>query len=411
MWNVNNSYLCCWNEKLITSSNQRMNNKLLFIILLFVALLSACNHPYTNDGKQVRYYYADEFGFGSVKVDADPQTFEDLGDSYGRDAKHVFIEGKLVEGADGATFKYLGELYGVDANHVWHYDTIMSTADPKSFRVHNEYLTEDTADYYWYGRAVHVVDKQSFVILNDKNGFAPIWAKDKYNAYCMGYAPVPLADYESFHTINDAMWMSGDYAVDKYRVYFQDYIVEGADPQTFREVDFYVGQDKNCVYYKWKATTVRDYRKLAQVGIYYFTDGKQIYNKKLEEFSGVDPTTFRVLADNQGDCIWYVDRDHVWWYDRIVEGADVSTISPVYLYSYFTGKKERVGGVSHDYAKDAYHVFCRDSLMEGADPASFEIIDFNDNSSWTIFDKNCIYSSNPSKRLQKYLEQKYGKKR
>ena len=202
MWNVNNSYLCCWNEKLITSSNQRMNNKLLFIILLFVALLSACNHPYTNDGKQVRYYYADEFGFGSVKVDADPQTFEDLGDSYGRDAKHVFIEGKLVEGADGATFKYLGELYGVDANHVWHYDTIMSTADPKSFRVHNEYLTEDTADYYWYGRAVHVVDKQSFVILNDKNGFAPIWAKDKYNAYCMGYAPVPLADYESFHNFS-----------------------------------------------------------------------------------------------------------------------------------------------------------------------------------------------------------------
>jgi len=388
-----------------------MKNKLWkWALLFFVVLLSACNHPYTNDGKQVRYNFVDEGnGFVSLKVDADPQTFEDLGEGYGRDAQHVFIEGKLVEGADGATFKYLGELYGVDANHVWHYDTIMSTADPKSFRVHNYHLTEDTADFYWCGRAVHVVDKLSFVTLGDNDAYDTRWAKDKYNAYCMGYAPVPLADNESFHTIKGARWMSGDYAADKYRVYFQGHIVEGADPQTFREVDYQVGQDKDRVYYEWKASTVRDYRKLTRVGNYYFTDGKQIYNRKLEEFSEADPTTFRVLID-QGDCVWYTDGDHVWWYDQIVEEADAATFSPVYLYSYFTGKKERVGGSSHDYGKDAYHVFCRDSLMEGADPASFEIIDFNDTCSWTIFDKNRIYSSNASKRLQKYLKQKYGKK-
>ena len=386
------------------------NKQWKWALLICVVLLTAC-HGYKNDGKQVRYEYWNEgFGFGSVKVDADPQTFEDLGDSYGRDAKHVFIEGKLVEGADGATFKYLGKRYGVDANHVWHNDTIMSTADPKTFRVHSELLAEDTTDYYWYGRAVRVVDKQSFVILGDIDDFDTRWAKDKYNAYCMGYAPVPLADNESFHTIKGARWMSGDYAADKYRVYFQDHIVEGADPQTFREVEFYVGQDKNRVYHKWKASTVRDYRKLTRVGNYFFTDGKQIYNRNMEEFSEVDPTTFRVLADNQGDCVWYTDGDHIWWYDQIVEEADAATFSPVYLYSYFTGKKERVGGSSYAYGKDAYHVFCRDSLMEGADPASFEIIDFNDTCSWTIFDKNRIYSSNPSERLQKYLKQKYGKK-
>lgn len=386
------------------------NKQWKWALLICVVLLTAC-HGYKNDGKQVRYEYWNEgFGFGSVKVDADPQTFEDLGDSYGRDAKHVFIEGKLVEGADGATFKYLGKRYGVDANHVWHNDTIMSTADPKTFRVHSELLAEDTTDYYWYGRAVRVVDKQSFVILGDIDDFDTRWAKDKCNAYCMGYAPVPLADYESFHTIKGARWMSGDYAADKYRVYFQDHIVEGADPQTFREVEFYVGQDKNRVYHKWEASTVRDYRKLTRVGNYFFTDGKQIYNRNMEEFSEADPTTFRVLADNQGDCVWYTDGDHIWWYDQIVEEADAATFSPVYLYSYFTGKKERVGGSSYTYGKDAYHVFCRDSLMEGADPASFEIIDFNDTCSWTIFDKNRIYSSNPSERLQKYLKQKYGKK-
>ena len=50
------------------------------------------------------------------------------------------------------------------------------------------------------------------------------------------------------------------------------------------------------------------------------------------------------------------------------------------------------------------HVFYKDSIIPGADPASFEIIDFD--GSWTIFDKNRIYEGVNSKELQEYLKSK-----
>lgn len=42
-------------------------------------------------------------------------------------------------------------------------------------------------------------------------------------------------------------------------------------------------------------------------------------------------------------------------------------------------------------------------------PNSFEIIDFPDAESWTIFDKNRIYSGNKTPQLQEYLIKMYGK--
>ncbi len=373
------------------------------LIALISMVLTSCEVGYKNDGKQVTWHSWDEgSGHRVFVVDADPSTFEDLGDGYARDAQHAFLEGDIIKGADGKTFKYLEKRYAIDANHVFHYDTIMSSGDPQSFKVYSWNLTEDKKDFYWCGKAIHVADKKTFVVLGDQDDWKTRWAKDKFNAYCMGYAPVPLADYESFHPIKNG-YLSGYYAADKYRVYYQDHVVEGADPESFTEIDFEVGQDKHRVFYEWKATKIKDFKQLSQIG-YYFTDGHHIYTHDLNEFEAVDPKTFRQIEGSN----WYADKDHVWWENKMVKEADVLTIQPVYSYSFSYGEKTR-GFVDYNYGKDKKHVFYQDSIIPGADPATFEKIDFHNGKSWTVFDKNRIYEGKDSKELKNYLRDKYGR--
>ena len=364
-----------------------------------VMILSSCEmgSGYRNDGKQVTWHSYDEGSGHRVSVvDADPSTFEDLGEGYGRDAQHAFLNGNIIKGADGKTFKSLEKRYAIDANHVFHYDTIMIVADLKSFKVHGWFLTEDEKDFYWNGHAVHVADKKTFVILGDENAWDTRWAKDKENAYCMGYAPVPLADYESFHPIKNG-FLSGYYAADKYRVYYQDHVVEGADPKSFTEIELGIGQDRNRVYTGWKATEIKDYNQLSQIGDFY-SDGMHIYTSELVIFEAADPETFRQIEESS----WYVDKNHVWYNGGLVKDADKSTIQPVRYGNFYNGEKQL--SACSSYGKDKSHVFYKDSIIPGADPASFEIIDFD--GSWTIFDKNRIYEGVNSKELQEYLKSK-----
>lgn len=372
------------------------------IVILFTLILFSCESGYKNDGKKVTYYWWNEgSGHGSKVIDADPATFEDLGDDYARDAHHAFREGEIIEGADGATFRYLGKCYAVDANHVFCYDTIMSTADPKTFKVHSYYFTEDAKDYYWCGHAIHVADRNSFVFLGNIDDYLETtWAKDRINGYFLrGSKPVPLADYESFHSIEHNEVTSGAYAADKVNVYYKDRVVEGADPATFREVEFYVGQDKYRTYYEGNPMNVKDFSKLVHVGEMY-TDGRQVYDYQMRVFKDADASTFRQLGRN-----WYVDRQHVWWRTNLVKEADVNTFEPVYCCSFYDGKLDRLIA-DFNYGKDAYHVFYRDSIIVGSDPRTFEKIDFRDGNSWTVFDKKHIYEGVNSESLKKYLKGK-----
>lgn len=62
-----------------------------------------------------------------------------------------------------------------------------------------------------------------------------------------------------------------------------------------------------------------------------------------------------------------------------------------------------------NYGKDNKHVFWNDSIIQGADPGSFEKMTFPDGDSWTVFDRNRIYEGKDSPKLREYLKKKYGK--
>lgn len=60
--------------------------------------------------------------------------------------------------------------------------------------------------------------------------------------------------------------------------------VPGADPATFKEVDFYIGQDKHRAYNKGIPTQIKDYSKLTEVGRLMYSDGTNIYDSHLISF-------------------------------------------------------------------------------------------------------------------------------
>lgn len=106
-------------------------------------------------------------------------------------------------------------------------------------------------------------DKSSFVLLGKDNDWQTQWAKDQYNGYFLPGGSISGIDYETFHPApKTSTNHSGNYAVDKNRVYFENKVVTNADPGSFKEVDWNIGQDKFRVYKGERPTQLKDYNSL-----------------------------------------------------------------------------------------------------------------------------------------------------
>lgn len=290
----------------------------------------------------------------------------------------------------------LTKSYAADNTHVYVSGELIEKAHPATFKVHSYYFAEDANDFYWDGKALNVRDKSTFKILGSSDSWETHWAKDKYNGYYLAGGVITDIDYETFHPIEaKTPDQSGDYAADKHKVFFRDKEVPGADPATFKEVDFYIGQDKHRAYNKGIPTQIKDYSKLTEVGRLMYSDGTNIYDSHFNILPKADVATFEHISDN-----WYKDKSHVWWSSKLVAGANPETFQPV-----------PAGGFGGDfnYGKDDKHVFWNDSIIQGADPGSFEKMTFPDGDSWTVFDRNRIYEGKDSPKLREYLKKKYGK--
>uniref|UniRef100_UPI00261B57A3 DKNYY domain-containing protein n=1 Tax=Muribaculum intestinale TaxID=1796646 RepID=UPI00261B57A3 len=122
--------------------------KMLLPLTVFISfIVTSCTVGYKNDGKEVTWHTWNEgSGHNSYKVDADPNTFEELDDDYGRDKKHAFYRGDIIKGADGSSFRVIGKWYAADNLHVYVDGELVENADPASFKVHSYRLTEDKND-------------------------------------------------------------------------------------------------------------------------------------------------------------------------------------------------------------------------------------------------------------------------
>jgi len=374
-------------------------------IIMILMFLASCSVGYKNDGKEVTWHTWNEgSGHNSWKVNADPESFEVLDDDYGRDKIHAFYRGEIIKGADGGSFRAIGKWYAADKVQVYLSGDLIENADPATFKVHSYYFAEDVSDFYWSGKALNVRDKSTFKLLGESDSWQTKWAKDRYNGYYLDGGVISDIDYETFHPIDAKKNNhSGSYAADKNRVYFMDMIVPEADPLTFKEVAFYIGQDKYRAYKGATPTQIKDYTRLRRLGDMY-ADGVNVYDHDFHILPNADAETFEHIERN-----WYKDKSNVWWDNKMLIGANPKKFVPVQVSSYRNGKKDPMNGGDFNYGKDEKHVFCQDSLLVGADADSFEKINFPDGDSWTVFDRNRVYQGKDSPKLREYLKKKYGR--
>ena len=398
-------------------------------------LFAGCTLGYKNDGKEVTWHSWNEgWGHTSFKVDADPKTFKALRGSYGRDSEHVFFMGGIMEGADPKTFKVLKDAYAHDNIHAYHRGGVLKgadgksfqslgeqyardksrvyldgeeikSADPETFEVHTHYLTEDRKDFYWLGKALNVQDKSTFTVLGDKDYSGTHWAKDRYNGYFMEDGSVIRGiDYASFHPVAEEVHLySGCYAADKTNVYYMDKVVKGADPVSFKEIDYRIGQDINGVYQEDRITQVKDYsllKKIVRDG-HMFTDNQYIYDFDFNILPDADLATFRHICNR-----WYRDKSHIWWNNQpLPDVVDINTFRPVWKTSVRNGR-ESVEEDS-DYGCDKNHVYYHDSIIEGADPLSFWLVNLNDRNGWIAYDFKKIYAGKETPAFRQYFKERY----
>ncbi len=179
----------------------------------------------------------------------------------------------------------------------------------------------------------------------DPNTFEKLkyyYGRDKSHAFFEGNI-ITEADGSTFRVLDE--W----YAVDKNHVFLQGKLVERADPSSFKVHSFYFAEDSNDFFWNRRKLNVRD------------------------------KSSFKLLGKSDSwRTVWGKDRYNGYYLNgTVIPGIDYDTFHPVEV---------KTTGLSN-YAADKYRVFYIDKEVTGADPATFEEIDFAIGR-----DKNRIYN-------------------
>ena len=233
--------------------------------------LASCSAGYKNDGKEVTWHTWNEGnGHNSRKVDADPNTFEELNDDYGRDKKLAFYRGSIIKGAEDTrrrptTFRVVDFYIGQDKNRAY------QKGKPTQIK---DYTKLTQLGRLMYSDGYHIYD-MDFRILKDADvstfeHISDNWYRDKSHVWWsnkivaeadpMTFQPVPVTSYVGSEGTDF------NYGKDNKHVFWNDSIIQGADPESFEKRDFPDGDswtvfDRNRVYQGKDSPKLREYLK------------------------------------------------------------------------------------------------------------------------------------------------------
>lgn len=251
-----------------------IRNSIFAVCLLACFGLAACRDGkpgfFDRSGYHVRdgvvWFLPNWTSHAFVVQNADPATFvfplPKGGDTdYARDAKRVFLAGRVIPDADAATFEIIDERFTRDARHVFlgrdvfcddpQYFSRVSvnfvkdsqvvydlnpkggerivSRDPANFRqisVDGSYsFCADTERVFVNGNLIPEAQPATFKILGGA------YTRDASRSY---YFNTPMPDGTDVSTL---VPLAGGYAKDKSRVYYLGKILQGADAATFEITD------------------------------------------------------------------------------------------------------------------------------------------------------------------------------
>ena len=246
-------------------------------------------------------------------------------------------EWAVLQDADAKTFEQLDDDYSRDKRHVFYNGQVLKGADAKTFEI---------------------VPKWRFDVVAEPVAGVTQYKKDSQNIYFQGEI-VPVKNINSFQ-INE-FCESYRCATDGILLFRDGKVVEGVDMKTlhlFRSCGYSV--DKNHAYYNG------------------------------EVIKEVDAATFNLYYDSHDKYCYAHDKKSLYYKGEVVSGASAAKLEKVApgdpfsleksgQNTYYDGKKLDLDIKTFQYlgkgvSKDATSVYQGADKIEGADPATFEII-------------------------------------
>ena len=201
---------------------------------------------------------------------ADMGSFKIIDDGWAVDSRNVYYLGidaqigeNVVPVGDYHTFRVLNDCYAADDKCVYYKNRLVEGADPKTFAVlkGEHHYGKDRNRFYCEARGSSIRDLDALKHKNKGDGLHNAFHTDGTTVYNPALLPMPDGtDFATIHRVERYR----DWFADKQRVYYENRLLLGANPQTFKifqlyEVfekdvsnnnkDFHYSYDGNRVYY------------------------------------------------------------------------------------------------------------------------------------------------------------------
>ena len=231
---------------------------------------------------------------------ADMASFTRKGSSWAIDSLNVYFIGAdakigedVVPIGDYHTFHMLNDSYAADVKQVYYKSEIVEGADPKSFAPLNgewEY-GQDNNRVYYHACGTSIRNLDALKHKNMEKGLWDAFHTDGTIVYNPKLLPMPAGcDFSTIHRVERYR----DWYADKSRVYYENRLLPGANPQTFRIFQsHYVSKDY-----------VLNNKKDAS----YSCDGDHVYFRD-SLMSGVDVSSFFCGYDFVDSCSFAFDKN------------------------------------------------------------------------------------------------------
>ncbi len=249
-------------------------------------------------------------GGASYRQKTDDVKIVDLGHGFRREGDQVYYDSSPLPDVDAESFQILYQPMAdwpifKDKNHVYDFDfNPVQGADLDTYVVLGQGYAKDKNHVYFMGQPLEGADPESFMIV----------ARDNEHVY-WGSQEMPGLNLSSFQQISSRYYRDDDsvYHMFYYECYYScpPMKIEGADPDSFEEMDSYFARDKSRVYLLGKPVdgvdrgsfeiVKSDYDQFYFVGkdkdhvfISHTPDGPM---PELQVWEGVDSATFEIIDE------------------------------------------------------------------------------------------------------------------
>lgn len=277
------------------------------------------------------------FSLGISQMQADTRSFEVLSEDIAKDKNAVYFRGMAQKLVDKNSF-YVDNQIPKDCLHVYYIDQalgfqIIQGADPKTYELVKDHINwARDKDHYFYSNDMIRADRKTFSFVND------YFLKDKDSVYVspnIGALRAVVANLGKAEAIN------------KYYMRIDD---------TIYYPPFQQGSDV----VKIPFNAIQTIRVLDQDYI-NVNDKTILFRGKNFKYERVDVPSFALFPTDEkngiyGSSSYSKDKNHVYYNQEIIPGADLKTFIPM----------------GHDFGKDTKNVFYQKQRIEGADAKSFK---------------------------------------